>query len=317
MKMREVYERCLSVKIKMNINDALLKKLYDEIREEMKTDKSALKQYINLYEEIYEFAKEQLGSIDYFKNTISYMNESLKGNDTSKIYDMMQYYMDLYEKIHCTTSLFQTIIGKSEESIGLEIKIPNCNDITEFKKYIDGLEFIFTKCPFFQSDDASLKLETVESGSICLIFGVTCASVTLASVLLNNIAAFIDKCFVIKSHSLSCKRQEQEIESAKIEQKEKEELLKSIHRLYKISVENAIRELQTSTGCPIQDGDEKGRAEQSMEKMATMLEQGLQIYATINSPKEVKALFAPLEMYYLSMRKEVEKIEEKAETDTE
>ena len=282
-----------------------------------------MKKYIDLYEEIYEFAKDRLCPIDYFESTILEMNESLKSNGISKINDMMQNFWLLQEKVNCAISLLETMNCQSEESIGLEIKIPDLNDITEFKKYIDDLEFVFTKCPFFQSDDASLKLETVENGSIWLIFGVACVSATataianMGSELLNNIAAFIDKCFVIKSHKLTCEMQEQQIKNAKIEQKEKEELLKNIDRLYRISVENAIRELQADTGYHIKDGDEKGRVEQSFEKMIKMMEQGLQIHASIDSPQEVKALFAPLEMHYLSMGKEVEKIEEKAERDTE
>lgn len=245
------------------------------------------------------------------------MNAILKGYTKEKIFEIHSVFCELSDTINFAISLLQTIGIQNKGEIGLDIKMPNLNDITELKEYIDALEFVITKCPFFQSDDASLKLETVESGSIWLIFGVTCTSLALGSVLLSNIAAFIDKCFIIKSHKLTCKRQEQEIENAGLVQKEKKELLKNIDRLYRISVENAIRELQAGTGYHIKDGDEKGRVEQSFEKMIKMMEQGLQIHASIDSPQGVKALFAPLEMHYLSIEKEVQKIEEKAETDTE
>lgn len=169
---------------------------------------------------------------------------------------------------------------------------------------------------FFQNDEASLKLQSVDSGSIWLIFGVV-GSVAVSSVLLNNIAAFIDKCFVVKSHKLACDRQEQEIKAAEIEEAEKEELLRNIRKLYKISVKNAIKDSEKSTECYINDGDEMGRVEQSFVRMGKLLEQGLQIYSSSDSPKEVKAVFEPLEMHYLSMDKLSERIEEKTDLDIE
>lgn len=325
MRNREIYDRCIEVNEIIAKYRYLLEEHFNRLSknfsqpEEMPSNKIeyTTRKYTQIYERVYEFTNDRLGTINYFQSTIVKMRESMASNKDLTLRDSIEAFRELCEKVNCTISLFQAMKGQNKGSIGLEIKLPELNDITEFKKYIDGLEFIFTKCPFCQSDDACLKLEAVENGSIWLIFGVACASVAVGSLLLNNIAAFIDKCIVIKSHRLTCKMQEQEIESAKIEQKEKEELLKNIRRLYKISVENAIRELQVSTECHIQDGDEMGRVEQSFEKMVKMLEQGLQIYASLNSPQEIKALFAPLEMHYLSMGKEVEKIEEKAEIDTE
>ena len=205
-------------------------------------------------------------------------------------------------------ALYKSMGG--EPDIGLDIKIPETDNITEFKKYIDNLEFIFTKCPFFQSEETSLKLETVDKGSIWLVIGVVCASATVGSALLNNIAAFIDKCFVIKSHRLTCMAQEQDIKASEYSEKEKEEMLEVVKKLYRIRVSNAIKELEESTGCHIKDGDDRGRAEQSLEKLGKLIDKGMQIYSSIDSPDEVKALFEPLEMKYLSIADELKKITE-------
>lgn len=135
--------------------------------------------------------------------------------------------------------------------------------------------------------------------------------------MLNNIAAFIDKCYVIKSHKQICERQEQEIEKSDCDQKGKEEILKSIRMLYKISVDNTIKDLESITGYNIQDGDERGRVEQSFDKLTKLLDKGMQIYSSIDSSQEIKAIFAPIEMRYLSVADELKKIEEKTNTETD
>lgn len=322
MRKSEILERCINAASVVEDYKIVLGNIYEKIkRSRTESDEEQLEEDINVYfdtyDEVYEYVNNQLGTINFFEDTISQMKKLIKRREYETIFDMIDEFSDLLQKIHCAIALIDTMSGNCKEALGLEIKLPDLNDITELKKYIDGLEFIFTKCPFFQNNDANLKLETVDSGSIWFGFGVVCASLAVGSVFLNNITAFIDKCYVIKSHSLTCTRQKQEIENAKIEQREKEELLKNIDRLYRISVENAIRELQATTGCPIQDGEEMGRAEQSFEKMIKLLDQGLQIYASIDSPQEVKALFEPLKMYYLSTEKELKKIEKKSETDSE
>lgn len=327
MRLREIYQKCIAIEKEINTYQYLLEDVFKILKRDNENmpqsggtvtiirNESAYKNFLEMFDCAYTHVTRELGDIPYFETTIRTMYSAKIAHEEL---EMMEMYKELQKKVACAISLYETTeLQYKEDGIGLEVKLPDLNDITELKKHIDDLEFIFTKCPFFQNNDASLKLETVDSGSIWLIFAVACTSVSVGSKFLNNIVSFIDKCYVIRSHSLSCKRQELEIENAKIEQKEKEELLKNINRLYRISVENAIRDLQVITGCPIQDGEEMGRAEQSLEKMTKLLEQGLQIYASLDSPQEVKALFEPLEMHYFSAEKELKKIEKKSEKESE
>lgn len=223
----------------------------------------------------------------------------------------------LSQKMKCVILLYETMGYNNKESIGIDIKIPKIGSITDLKTYIDGLEFVFTKCPFLQSKSERLELRTVEHGSIWLVFTVVGVTVAVGSILLNNIAAFIDKCFVIRNHKLICESQRQCIEIMEVDQKEKEEMLKNINKVYKIMIKKTIKEFEECTGYQLQDGDEEGRAEQSFERMIKLLDQGLQIYSSINSPEEIKAVFAPLEMHYLDIQKGLKQIEEKADTDNE
>lgn len=58
---------------------------------------------------------------------------------------------------------------------------------------------------------------------------------------------------------------------------------------------------------------EFGRIEQCFEKMGVLIEKGLQIRASIDSPSETKALFEPLEMKYLEIGNTLKLLEKNKE----
>lgn len=224
-------------------------------------------------------------------------------NAKEKMLSMMDGIIGIYEE----TGL------QKKEMIGIDIKFPVSGNFSDFRKDIDELDFIFTKCPFFQDEKESLRFDNVDIGSFWLTFVVIGAAITGGSILLNNIAAFVDKCIIIRSHYLTVQQQKANMEKAQVEEKEKEEVIKGFNRYYKIVVDNAIKELEEITNCKLQDGDERGRVEQSFEKMGKLIDKGMQIYATIDSPKEAKVLFEPLEMHYLDVSSKLKLLEDKKE----
>ena len=218
----------------------------------------------------------------------------------------------LLSAMECIIKMCEEIGLNTRKTIGLDIKFPMNGNFTDFRKNIDELDFVLTKCPFFQHEKERLQFDNVDVGSFWLTFMVVGVVGVGTSVLLNNIAAFIDKCIIIRSHYLTIEMQKAELEKAKIDQNTKEEVSKGIDRVYKIMVDNAINELEEITKCDIKDGDERGRAEQSLEKMVKLIDKGLQIYVTIDAPKETKALFEPLEMHYLEVSNKIKLLEKKS-----
>lgn len=311
MRSREIYNIC---KKELKVLDKFLDNIRNYYQEVLanKENVSAIIRFNDEYKSFYDYANKTFGDI-HLLTRIFYEIGPVVETDLEKEMSMKNNAVrEFIRTVDCIVSLYEPTEEQDEENLGLDIKIPETDNITELKTYIDGLEFIFTKCPFFKSNEASLILRNVDNGSIWLIIGVTYASMVAGSALLNNIAAFIDKCYVIKSHKSTCKRQEQEIEKSNCDQKEKEEILKSIRMLYKISVDNAIKDLENATGYNIQDGDERGRVEQSFDKLEKLLDKGMQIYSSIDSPQEIKAVFAPIEMHYLSVTDGLKRIEEKS-----
>lgn len=258
-----------------------------------------------------EYVDSALGDVKCLCNALDKVHIAIL-DSTITIEQKMNVVDELNLQFECIIQLYESM-EQNEQGIGLDIKIPKTDDITEFKEYIDDLEFIFTQCSIFRSDDANIKLRSVDIGSIWLVFSIIGID---ACVLLNNIATFINKCLAIRSCRLTCERQEQEIKKSEYDQKVKEDMINNIAKVYKISVTNAMKELEETTGCHIQDGDERGRAEQSLEKLEKLIDKGLQIYASIDSPPETKALFEPLEMHYLSIAEELKRIEKKPDDET-
>lgn len=214
--------------------------------------------------------------------------------------------IDLYEKLGMDT----------ENRNGIDIKMPSFNDFTEFVDYLNDLQFVFTKCPFLQSSDEKFQFENVDVGSTWLTFLVIGgATLTGGSILLNNTAAFIDKCIILRSHYLTVKKQKQDFENEKNSKEEKETILKYINSLYKKEVDRAIQELEEFTDYKVEnkDGDERGRIEQCFEKMRNLFDKGLQIYSTIDASDETKRLFDPLEMKYLEIGDKQKLLEKKEE----
>lgn len=210
--------------------------------------------------------------------------------------------------------IYEEIGQEKEKKVGLDIKLPEFTDFSEFAKDIGEIEYVLTKCPFTQSAEEELKFENVDVGTTWLTFFIAGAALTGGSILLNNIAAFVDKCIIIRSHYLLTEKQKNDLEKEKKEAKEKEIILKYIDKMYRKEVDDAIAELEEVTTYRVVDLDERDRIRLAMEKMGALIDKGLQIYSTIDSPSEVKNMFAPLEMKYIEIGKKMELLEEKADS---
>lgn len=227
-------------------------------------------------------------------------------NAKNRLIRTMEDTMDLYEKMGLNT----------EERIGIDIKLPKYRDFSEFVQYVNDLEMIFTKCPFLQAENEELVFDNVDVGSTWLSF-VVAANIAIVggSVLLNNIAAFVDKCIILRSHYLTLKKQKAQLEADERTEAEKETIRKYLEDMYKLQVDAAIKELEETTGHKVEnkDGDENGRINLCMEKMGALIDLGLQIHSSIDSPKETQVLFEPLEMKYSQISDSLKLLEKKSD----
>ncbi len=217
----------------------------------------------------------------------------------------------LVSSIENVIELYESMELSSEETLGLDIKLPKFEDFSEFKKCIDELDFILYKCPLFKAKGEDLKFNTMDVGSMWLNFLIIGVTVGATSIILNNIAAFLDKCIVVRSHKITVDQQALQLQSMALKEEKKRELLEGINDIYQAQVETIISELENETGVNLKDGEERGIVAQSFEKANILIDKGLQIYSTIDSPAEIKALFEPIEMKYLSIGDEIKMLEKK------
>lgn len=197
---------------------------------------------------------------------------------------MMQTVIELYESMHLTMD------GK-----GIDVKIPECNDLKEYMTYLKELDFIFSNCPYLLCDNEKIKFSSVDVGSnwLTFIIEITAAAGAVAltgSMLLNNLAAIMDKVLVLKSHLNSIKKDEQLLRASQMKGNLLESDLEIFDTLKKIYINQATESLESQLG-EISDPEDKTKLEKSLEKLSTLLDKGMEIHASIDLPADVQLLF--------------------------
>lgn len=259
-----------------------------------------------------EEARELLNAIpEIFRNKDEF---DIEANEWSVIREAR---LHLRYSMIDVVNLYESMGFSEETPVGIDIRMPECKDFSEFRKCIDELEFVLYRCPFFKVEGEELQYDSVDVGSFWITFLAVGAGVGMTSVILNNIAAFIDKCYVIKSHKVTLEQQQAQLNNMKLEEKLKTTYFEGLELLYKQSVSDAIKELEEETGIRLSDGEQAGMTEQAFDKTIALLDKGMQICATLEATKEVQALFKPLEMKYIGTGKEQKAITEKESEDGE
>lgn len=221
---------------------------------------------------------------------------------------------DLKNVVKIVIELYESMGFAVDEKIGIDIKMPPCKDITEYAGYINDLNYVFTKCPFLQTDQEKWIFDSVDVGSAWITLLIEGGAIlTGGSILLNNLAAFIDKCIAIKSHYISTQEQKLELKKTMHDQARREIIEEYIDSDYRKCVDAAIKEMEEISNYHVEniDGDENGRIEEAFKRMGDLIDKGLQIYSTIDSPKETKLLFEPLEMHYESIEEKLKLLMQK------
>lgn len=176
-------------------------------------------------------------------------------------------------------------IGESET--GIDIKIPKCDSLKEYMDYLKEIDFILTQCPYLLSDDEEIKFKNVDVGSQWLTFVLVTAG-TFG--ILNNLAKIVEKAIAIKSHLLILRQQEELVTEMKLKNEATQETLDIFRKMKRDAMEGYVKDLESELG-ELKDGEERGKVEKSLEKLCVLIDKGVEIYSSIDTPNEVKALF--------------------------
>lgn len=214
---------------------------------------------------------------DRFDITTSNANKYIAAR--KELLTSMKAIVNLYESINSSKS--------SNNVMGIDIKLPQFNDIGEFSKCLQDLDFVIKQCPYLQNKDAEIKYSSVDVGSTWLTFLVIgAAGITL----IKNLCSIVDYAIKIKSHFLTVKAQEEAFQSLKLQNDVMIQVTEAFDRANNVVVQNCVEDLERELGA-LKDGEEKGKVGKSLEKLSFWMDKGLQIYSAIDAPDEIKDLF--------------------------
>lgn len=191
----------------------------------------------------------------------------------------------LISKMQAIIDLYESLGNDIQES-GIDIKIPKCSNLKEYINYLKEIDFILTQCPFLLSKDENIVFKTVDVGSIWVTFAVVGGTCYI----LKNLAKLINEAVAIKSNMLVYKQQEEQLHTMRNKNEISEEVIKAFKTLKDNLIKESVISLENEIA-PLSNGEERDKAGKSLEKLVFLMDKGLEIYSSIETPKEVKVLF--------------------------
>lgn len=177
-------------------------------------------------------------------------------------------------------------MGQAES--GIDIKIPKCESLKEYMSYLKDIDFIFTQCPYLLDDKEEVRFNNVDVGSQWLTFVVLGAAGTFY--ILNNLAKIIQKAIAIKSNIIVYRQQEEMLKEMQSKNEVAEETVQIFKKFKKTLLDESVSELEADVG-KLQNGEERDKVKKTLEDMVILMDKGVEIYSSIETPKEIKVLF--------------------------
>ncbi len=244
-------------------------------------------------------ALESLFDIDFIKDDANNLYNTLSPIDRENPNPSIG--ISTYNKF---TSLRKKIVTKLESVVdlyesmrdgisqpGIDIKIPQCNSLKEYIKILSDIDFVFTQCPYFIDNNERIEYKGTDVGSDWITFAIIISSATSASfIILNNLASLINKAISLKSNKKILDMQEETYKAMQLKNEITQDVIDAFNKMKQITYKNYVDELQKELG-NLKDGDEEGRVSKSLEKLATLIDKGVEIHTSIETPKEIKVLF--------------------------
>ena len=217
-------------------------------------------------------------AIDQPKPTLTVENYKRFASKKKNLECTMESIINMYESM-----------GIGQTSCGIDVKIPKCDSLKEYMDYLKEIDFVFSQCPYLNSPEEEIRFNNVDVGSQWISFILVTAG-TFG--ILNNLAKLIEKAIGIKSHLITLKQQEEMLNTMKLKNEVTDETIDVFKKMKRITLEGYVKELEDELG-ELRDGEERGKVEKSLEKLSTLLDKGVEIYSSIETPNEIKAPCEP------------------------
>ena len=244
-------------------------------------------------------ALESLFNIDFIKDDAQKLYNTLSPIDREKLHpdignstfnEFISLYQKLISKLETVVDLYESM-REGISQPGIDIKIPRCSSLKEYIKILNDIDFIFTQCPYFIIDNERIEYKGTDVGSDWITFTIVVSTVTSASfVILNNLASIMNKVTSLKSNKKILDMQDEMLKSMQLKNEATQETIDTFKKIKERIYNNYVDELQKELG-ELKNGEEKGKVSKSLEKMVNLLDKGVEIHTSIETPKEIKVLF--------------------------
>lgn len=217
-------------------------------------------------------------------------------------------------KIKAVIDLYESIKDGSSQS-GIDIKIPPCDSLKEYINILRDIDFILNQCPYLKSETEEIQYNGTDVGSDWVTFAIVVSSATSAGFfILNNLASLVNKAISLKSNKKILDMQDEIYKTMQMKNEVTQDTIDAFNKMKELTYKQYMNELQEELG-KLKDGDEEGRASKSLEKLSDLIDKGLEIHTSIETPKEIKVLFPFVESQQTLSDNLIKYLEDKASQD--
>lgn len=204
-------------------------------------------------------------------------------------------------------------LGLERDSSGFDVKLPPNMTLSELSKCTKDMDNAFSKCPLLRCEDEEIRLRGVDVGSMWLTFTIIGACAATGFYIAKNLAAIVSHVMVIRNQATICKQYEELVRQSTLKNDLLQKLIESHHTVIKELTKNVAEELAAENN--ITDHEKVEQIRLSLDIFKEWMDKGMEIYAAVEAPKEIKAAFPTLEMQALPdfMTKELQAHQEEGE----
>lgn len=285
MRLQEVYFICKNTQELWSDPSFEEKKAPGNIVYHKLVNLEAIKTTLSMLDPIESFA-ETIATIR--KTSVGFQQTDEATFDTRAKNAFIAEYQLLKNKVITVTELFESFNYKPNSN-GFDIKLPPEISLSDLSKCTKDLNVVFSTCPLISNQEGVISFSAVDVGSVWLSFVI--GGVAVAGIL-TMIAALVDKAIVIRSHHLTAKEQSEKIRSLQLGN----DALESAEKINKTISEQLLEKVSSelATENNITDPEDMERLKNSIDLLANWMCRGMEIYASVQTEPETKAVFPPI-----------------------
>lgn len=265
----------------------------------------------------YKKALENLSEIDFIRNDAMAVYNVLTPMDREKeIPDIgINTYQALIAKKNILLSKVNALIDlyesvrQDEAGNGIDIKIPNCDSLKEYIDILENINFVINQCPYLRNENEDIKFKGTDIGSEWIAFAIVTGGV-VGGTILYNMAALVRKAMALASERIVLETQREMFETLRLRNEVTQETLNAFRRMEQITYKKYVDELQNELG-RLENGEEESKVAKSLEKLSDLISKGVEICTSIETPKEIKNLFPPVEEQQMLTERSTLNLEDK------